>query len=163
MGIVGSGGVLVIDQAVVSAQGFAVATLAKSAQEAAQALADFERDLRDGGEPPDLRASTVILVDDGRTPIDLLRMAIVALRQCWVKGTVLAIPTITAASLAVVRTEAEAIVSTVVTGYDVMQRGSTFSDPSSISEIRQLLRGVGTPSTVRPSRQSERSRVSVPA
>jgi putative phosphoribosyl transferase len=152
VGIVGSGGVLVVDQSAVAAQGCLVPTLAHAARISAQALADFERELRDGAEPPDLRASTVILVDDGRTRIDVLRMAIVALRQCWVRGTVLAIPTISAASLAAVRTEAEAVVSALVTDDAGTHRASTFREPTSISEIRRLLRGDGAPPAVLLSR-----------
>jgi putative phosphoribosyl transferase len=145
VGIVGSGGVLVVDQSAVTAQACSVATLAHAAQMSAQALAGFEQELRDGAEPPDLRANTVILVDDGRTRIDVLRMAIAALRQRWVRGTVLAVPAITAASLAAVRTEVEAVVSALVPDDAGTHRSSDFREPTSIFEIRRLLRGDSLP------------------
>jgi predicted phosphoribosyltransferase len=141
VGLVGSGGVLVVDQATVAARGCSLAALAEAAQAAARALVGFEREIRGGAEPPDLRSSTIILLDDGRTPVQILRMAITALRQCWVKVTILARPTITRSDLDLVRTEADAIVSAVVR--DEAARGDVPERPAeaTVAEIRQILRG----------------------
>jgi predicted phosphoribosyltransferase len=114
VGIVASGGVLILDRAAVAEQGYSVASLAEAAQTAGRALVEFEQELRNGAEPPDLRASTIILLDDGRTPIQILRMAITALRRCWVRGTVLALPTISVSELRQVIAEVDLVVSAVV-------------------------------------------------
>jgi putative phosphoribosyl transferase len=139
VGIVGSGGVLVVDQSAVASQACSVSAIAHAAQAAARALAAFERELRDGADPPDLRASTVILVDDGRTDVQMLQMAIVALRRCWVKGTVLATPTIRASELELVRKEADMVVSAVVDDRSQPDGAEISIPPPSVAELRHLL------------------------
>jgi predicted phosphoribosyltransferase len=147
VGLVGAGGVLVIDQAAVLAQGGLPSDLAESAQVAARALVAFEREIRDGAEPPDVRHRTIILLDDGRTSIQILRMTIVALRRCWVKATTLAIPTIAASELALVRSDADAVVSAVVPDGTASAAASGRPEPPSVAEIRQILRRARPPTS----------------
>src|SRR5215203_5643177 len=87
-GIVGSGGVLVLDPGEAKAQGVSHSAIATAAQSEALALAERERELLGGQMPIDVRAGTVIVVDDGSASIPLLRMAISALRQRWVARVV---------------------------------------------------------------------------
>jgi len=138
-GIVGSGGVLVLDPAEAAAQGVSRSEIATAAQSQARVLARMERELRDGQMPLDVRAATVIVVDDGSASVPLLRMAISALRQSWVAGVVVARPAITVSELAILRMDADAIVSTLVPDGARTNEMLRAASPATLDTVRALL------------------------
>ena len=102
IGAVASGGVLVLDAAMVKAHAVPTATLARGAQARARELGQCEHQFRDARAPVDLRHRKVIVVDDGRTDLATWCLTIAALRRHWIASVVVAsasMPTATCRAL----------------------------------------------------------------
>jgi len=91
-GAIGSGGVRVLDRAVVEAIGLSNAAIEKVTQAEKTELLRRERIYRGGRPPLDLRGKTVILVDDGIATGSSLRAGVRALRQIQPAAIVIAAP-----------------------------------------------------------------------
>lgn len=92
IGAIASGGVRVIDQAVVRSYGIDEATLDRIAGAEREELERRERLYRDDRPFPDLRGRAVILVDDGLATGSTMRAAIAAIRAEQPRELVVAVP-----------------------------------------------------------------------
>ena len=93
MGAVATGGVRVLNDAVVEALNLPESLIESVAAAEEAELARREREYRDGRPAPDVAGQTVILVDDGLATGSTMRAAIRALRLQQPKGIVVAVPT----------------------------------------------------------------------
>jgi predicted phosphoribosyltransferase len=92
IGAIASGGVRVVDQAVLRAYGVDPATLDRVTERERRELERRERLYRDDRPFPDVRGRAVILVDDGLATGSTMRAAIAALRQEGARELVVAVP-----------------------------------------------------------------------
>lgn len=114
IGIIASGGVLVLDSEAVRALGIPAATIATAAQAGARKLARREQACR--GEQPqlDLRYRQVVVLHDGALHHATLRMVVTALRRRWTARVILASPTLPIATFRELLAEADEIVTALV-------------------------------------------------
>ena len=92
MGAIATGGVRVVNQDVVSALGLSKETLDRVAEAEQGELARREQAYRGSRPPLDVRAATVILVDDGLATGSTMRAAVAAIRQQEPARIVVAVP-----------------------------------------------------------------------
>lgn len=92
MGAIASGGVRVLNQAVVRSLRISTHTIDKVTAKEQQELARREQLYRDGQPAPDLENRTVILVDDGLATGATMRAAVMALREQHPAQIVVAVP-----------------------------------------------------------------------
>jgi putative phosphoribosyl transferase len=92
MGAVASGGVCVLNDAVVEALGVTEEEIADAVARERKELERREQLYRGGGPAPDVRGRTVILVDDGLATGSSMRAAVVALRRREPARVVVAVP-----------------------------------------------------------------------
>lgn len=147
IGIVASGGVLVLDSEAIKARAIPAATIAAAAQAGARELARSEAAYRGEQPAPDLRHRRVIVVDDGRADLSTWRMTIAALKRRWVARVVLAAPTMPIDVCRVLLGEADEIVAALTQQPVTASRAPICSDDMamSVSEVAQLLRQMAPP------------------
>ncbi len=92
MGALAGDGTCVVDEELLEALGIDGATLEEVVEREAGELRRREAAYRDGRPPPDVRAKTVILVDDGLATGATMRAAAMALRQHHPEAIVTAVP-----------------------------------------------------------------------
>jgi erythromycin esterase-like protein/predicted phosphoribosyltransferase len=92
MGAIASGGVQVLNQEIVRLLGISDPTIEQVAAVEQRELARREKEYRAGRPPAELRAKTVIVVDDGLATGASMRAAVEALRLREVAGVVAAVP-----------------------------------------------------------------------
>jgi putative phosphoribosyl transferase len=92
MGALASGGVIVVDQAIVRALGISQGTFDTVLAIERQELARRERTYRGGRPPLDVRDRLVVLVDDGLATGTTMRAAIAGMRQLHPRELVVAVP-----------------------------------------------------------------------
>lgn len=92
MGAIASGGVRVLNQAVVRSLRISTQTIDKVTHKEQQELARREQLYRDGQPEPTLENRTVILVDDGLATGATMRAAVMALREQHPAQIVVAVP-----------------------------------------------------------------------
>ncbi len=146
IGVVASGGVLVLDSETVRAHGVSAAAIATAAQAGARALARREQAWRGDQPPLDLRHRKVIVVDDGRSGAPALRMSVAALRRRWVERVVLTAPTMQMVVCDALLVEADEII-TALTSEQAAAGPSSIGDdtPVCATEIARLSAGVASP------------------
>jgi predicted phosphoribosyltransferase len=110
VGAVATGGIRVLDDHVVHGLGSSRAAINAVAVREQQELKRCERLYRGNRAPPDARARTVILVDDGAALADDLRFAIKALRAHHAARIIVALPVSTPATCAQMRAAADDVV-----------------------------------------------------
>ena len=93
LGAIASGGVRVLNEAVVRSLRIPVETIDKVTVKEQQELTRREQLYRDGRPTPALQNRTVILVDDGLATGATMRAAVIALRQYQPAKIVVAVPT----------------------------------------------------------------------
>ena len=95
---------------------------------------------RDGRPAPDLRAKTVILVDDGLATGSTMRAAVAAVRQLGPASVVVAVPVGAAETCSEFRAEADDVVC-AVTPEPFFAVGSWYQDfaQTTDEEVRELL------------------------
>ncbi len=93
MGAIASGGVRVLNQAVMNALNIPAGIVDQVAAEEQRELERRERAYRDDRPPLEVHAKTVILVDDGLATGSTMRAAVEALRPSQPAGLVVAVPT----------------------------------------------------------------------
>ncbi|MGB9465235.1 MAG: phosphoribosyltransferase [Candidatus Acidiferrum sp.] len=128
-GAIGSGGVRVLDRAVVEAIGLSNTDIEMVTQAETTELARRERIYRGGRPPLDLQGKTVILVDDGIATGSSLRAGVRALRQLQPAAIVIAAPVAPRASINRLKSEVDDVVCVAVpeTFYGVGQFYEDFS------------------------------------
>src|SRR5688572_13883302 len=92
MGAIASGGVLVLDEQMITALGITRSDLELAVAKELRELARREAAYREGRDPPDLTGKTVILVDDGLATGSTMRAAALAVRRHDPEKVVVAVP-----------------------------------------------------------------------
>lgn len=110
MGAIASGGVCILNQELIAQAAISEAALqAVTARESLE-LARREREFRGERPWPQLRGSTVILVDDGLATGASMRAAVSAVREFQPREVVVAVPVAPPDSIRVLRRQADAVV-----------------------------------------------------
>jgi predicted phosphoribosyltransferase len=92
IGAIATGGVLVLDEALVRALGIDRTTVARIVAVEQRELERREAAYRDGRPPPQLEGKTVILIDDGLATGSTMRAAVLAVRKQRPARIVVAVP-----------------------------------------------------------------------
>ena len=92
MGAIASGGVRIVNDAVVTSSAVSEDEFARVAEEETAELERRERDLRGGRPPPAVEGRTTILVDDGLATGSTMRAAVAALRALGAARVVVGVP-----------------------------------------------------------------------
>jgi predicted phosphoribosyltransferase len=140
MGAVATGGVRVVNEALVRALGIPDAVIEAVAAKEQQELARRERLYRGDRPPPDMRGRTVILVDDGLATGATMLAAIRALKQQQPARTVVAVPTAASETCEALKAEVDDVVC-AVTPEPFYSVGLWYEDFSQTTddEVRALL------------------------
>jgi predicted phosphoribosyltransferase len=110
MGALASGGVLVINRAVIEQLGIPRSVFESVAASEQVELARRERVYRDGRPPAEVRHKVVIVIDDGLATGSTMRAAVVALRKREPQSIVVAVPVGAAATCAALRPLVEDVI-----------------------------------------------------
>jgi erythromycin esterase-like protein/predicted phosphoribosyltransferase len=113
MGAVATGGVLVLNDMLVTRLGIPDHVIDVVATREQQELARRERLYRGGRSPPDVRGRTVILVDDGLATGATMHAAIQALRQQQSARIVVAVPTAAPETCEELRAEVDEVICAI--------------------------------------------------
>jgi len=140
MGAVATGGVRVLNDEVVRGLGIPEYVIDAVTTWERQELARRERLYRGDRPPPDVRARTVILVDDGLATGATMHAAIAALRQQQPARIVVAVPTASREVCDAFRAEADDVIC-AITPEPFQAVGLWYEDFSQTSddEVRELL------------------------
>lgn len=142
MGAVATGGVRVVNDAVVKRLGIPDHLVEAVAEDELQELARRERLYRGHRPPPDVRGRTVILVDDGLATGASMHAAVAALRQLQPARIVVAVPTASPETCEQLRTEVDEVIC-AMTPEPFQAVGRWYEDFSQTTdeEVRELLAG----------------------
>ena len=140
MGAIASGGMQVLNDDAVRELDISAASIATVARAEAAELARRERLYRGQRAPPAIGGRTVIVVDDGLATGATMRAAVRALRTQAPARIVVAVPVAAADSLALLRNEADAVV-TVATPEPFVAVGRWYRqfDQVEDAEVQRLL------------------------
>ena len=140
MGAIASGGVLVLNDMLVTRLGIPDHVIDVVATREQQELARRERLYRGGRSPPDVRGRTVILVDDGLATGATMHAAIQALRQQQPARIVVAVPTASPETCEEMRAEVDDVIC-AITPEPFHAVGLWYQDFSQTTdeEVRDLL------------------------
>jgi predicted phosphoribosyltransferase len=142
MGAIASGGIQVLNDAVVDDFGIPDQVIAAVAAREQQELARREQVYRGDRPPSEVRGKTVILVDDGLATGTTMRAAITAVRAQGPAQVVVAVPAIAGESLEAFRALADVLVW-VIAPEPFLAVGLWFKDfaPTTDAEVCELLAG----------------------
>jgi len=140
MGAIASGGVVVLNDAVVRALGIPDSAIDAVAADEQRELDRRERSYRDARPPPDVRDRTVILVDDGLATGSTMRAAAAALCEQHPDRLVVAVPVAAPETCDELASEVDEIVCTI-TPEPFYAVGLWYEDFSQTTdqEVRDLL------------------------
>jgi len=140
MGAIATGGVRVLNEAVVRNLGIHEATIDAVAAAEGEELARREHAYRDGRPAPDVAGRTVIVVDDGLATGATMRAAVAALRRQGPHRVVVAVPVAASATCAELRAEVDDIVC-ALTPEPFYAVGLWYDDfaPTTDGEVHDLL------------------------
>jgi putative phosphoribosyl transferase len=140
MGAIASGGVRILNGAVVDAMGIPEEVINAVTAEEQRELERREQAYRDDRPPPEVEGKTVIVVDDGIATGSTMMAAVAALRQLNAARVVVAVPTIALATYYQVRRLADDVAAVMMPEhfYGVGQWYEDFSQTTD-AEVRQLL------------------------
>lgn len=140
MGAIASGGVRVINQQVVRAAGISQDAIETSAATQLQELHRRELAYRGHTGAPEIENKTVILVDDGIATGSTIRAAVQALRQQEPKQIIIAVPTASSDSCAMLEPMVDEFIA-LVTPDEFSAVGQWYEDFSQTTdaEVTQLL------------------------
>jgi predicted phosphoribosyltransferase len=140
MGAIASGGVRVVNDAVVAELGLTDDDIARVATTEGRELDRREHLYREGRTPIDVRDRTVILVDDGLATGASMRAAVQAVRALHPDRVVVAVPVAAESACVELRAEVDEIVC-ALTPEPFLSIGSWYEDFSQTSddEVRGLL------------------------
>jgi putative phosphoribosyl transferase len=144
MGAIASGGVRVLNDRVVDALGISDAMIDSVAADELQELQRREVAYRGHGPAPDVRAKTIILVDDGIATGATMRAAVDALNRMHPAGIIVAVPTAAAAACDEIRPHVDEFIAlgTPEEFYAVGQWYDEFPQTSD-DEVTHLLAHLG--------------------
>jgi predicted phosphoribosyltransferase len=140
MGAIASGGVRVLNTAILEALGIPVEAVDAVAREEEAELARREREYRGDRAAPDVRGKVVILVDDGLATGATMRAAATALRRLGPARIVVAVPTASAEACADLAEAADEVVC-AETPAPFLAVGAWYEDFSETTDddVRRLL------------------------
>lgn len=140
MGAIASGGVRILNTAVVDAMGIPEEVINAVTAEEQCELERRERAYRDDRPPPEVEGKTVIVVDDGIATGSTMMAAVSALRQLNAARVVVAVPTIALSTYYQIRRLADDVAAVMMPEhfYGVGQWYEDFSQTTD-AEVRQLL------------------------
>jgi predicted phosphoribosyltransferase len=140
MGAIASGGVRVLNPDVVGVLAIAPEMIDAAAEAEELELLRREREYRDDRPPPDVRARTVILVDDGLATGASMTAAVMALKQLEPAKIVVAVPVAAAETCELLRRRVDEVVC-VATPEPFRAVGVWYEDFSQTTdgEVRRLL------------------------
>lgn len=140
MGAIASGGVRVLNEAVVEALAIPDQVIDMVAAREEQELERRERAYRDDRPRPNVEGKTVIVVDDGIATGSTMLAAVAALRKLNAARVVVATPTIAASTWEQIQDKADEFVAVIKPEefYGVGQWYENFSQTSD-TEVRELL------------------------
>ncbi|PYN10138.1 MAG: phosphoribosyl transferase [Candidatus Rokuibacteriota bacterium] len=140
MGAIATGGVRVLNTAIVDALGIPTAAIDAIAREEEAELARREREYRGDRPAPDVQGKVVILVDDGLATGATMRAAVAALRRLGPARVVVAVPTAAAEACAEMAEVADEVVC-AETPAPFLAVGAWYEDFSETTDddVRRLL------------------------
>jgi predicted phosphoribosyltransferase len=140
MGALASGGVVVMNQEVVSRLGIPRAAIEQVAEAEARELARREQAYRGGRPPPELEGRTVVLVDDGLATGATMRAAVESVRRRKPARLVVAVATAPLSTCQELAGQADDVV-VLTTPEPFYAVGCSYEDfsPTSDDEVRELL------------------------
>jgi putative phosphoribosyl transferase len=146
MGAVATGGVLVLDDAMVQRLGISPAEVERIVTAERRELERREVAYRKGRDPPDLEGKTVILVDDGLATGASMRAAALAVRRHKPARVVVAVPVAAAETCREFREDVDEVVC-ALTPAPFYAVGLWYEDFSQTSdeEVRELLARAAAP------------------
>jgi len=141
MGAIASGGVRVLNQQIIDAHQISPRTIEEVAKREQRELVRREQAYRDGRPSPDLRARTVILVDDGIATGATMRAAVAALRMQKPARIIVATPTVAHSTYLEMLDEVDDFVA-IITPELFSGVGEWFDDftQTTDDEVRELLK-----------------------
>ena len=140
MGAIASGGVVVLNEEVITGLGITEEEVEAVARREADELVRREQLFREGRPPPEVRGRTVVLIDDGLATGSTMLAAIAALRQLGPAHLIVAVPVAAPPTSARVAEEVDDLVclATPEPFYGVGQFYADFSQTSD-EEVRALV------------------------
>jgi len=145
MGAIASGGVRVLNDAVVNALGIAPMVIDAVAEQETREIERQEREYRGGAPRWDLAGKTVIVVDDGLATGSTMRAAVRALRQLGPARIVVAVPVGAAETCRELRREADEVVcSETPEPFRAVSLWYEEFDQTTDHEVRHLLETAAT-------------------
>lgn len=140
MGAIASGGVAVLDRALVQRLGISEEAIRQVVSQETRELERREAAYRDGRSPPDLRGKTVILVDDGLATGATMRAAALAVKAHQPERVIVAVPVAAAQTCDEFREDVDEIICAVTPEpfYAVGMWYENF-DQTTDEEVRELL------------------------
>jgi putative phosphoribosyl transferase len=140
MGAIASGGVILLDEALVRRLGLGRDELERTVANELRELQRREEAYMSGREPPDVEGKTVILVDDGLATGSTMRAAALAMRRLTPARTIVAVPVASPETCADFRDVVDETVC-VMTPSPFRAVGLWYDDFSQTSddEVRRLL------------------------
>jgi putative phosphoribosyl transferase len=140
MGAIASGGVAVLDEALVQRLGIGEEAIRKVITQEARELRRREAAYRDGRPPPDLRGKTVILVDDGLATGATMQAAALAVKVHQPERVIVAVPVAAAQTCDEFREDVDEIICAITPEpfYAVGMWYENF-DQTTDEEVRELL------------------------
>ncbi|HMC43208.1 MAG TPA: phosphoribosyltransferase [Acidimicrobiales bacterium] len=141
MGALATGGVLVMNEEVVSRLGIPRAAIEAVAAAEARELARRQQAYRGGRPPPHIEGATVVLVDDGLATGATMRAAVQSVRSQRPARLVVAVPTAPLPTCEELSRQADDVV-VLTTPEPFFAVGCSYEDfsPTSDEEVRELLR-----------------------
>jgi erythromycin esterase-like protein/predicted phosphoribosyltransferase len=141
MGAVANGGVVALNEDVVTGLGITADVIRKAAEREGRELVRRERAYREGRPMPGLSGKTVILADDGLATGSSMQAAVLALRRLQPAGIVVAVPAAPSSTCEQLRLEVDEVVC-AATPSPFFAVGQSYWDftQTTDEEVRDLLR-----------------------
>jgi erythromycin esterase-like protein/predicted phosphoribosyltransferase len=141
MGAIASGGVIVLNEDVVTGIGISTDAIREVAEQESRELARREQAYREGRPMPELTGKTVILVDDGLATGSSMRAAILALRRLEPARIVVAVPAAPSSTCEELRLQVDEVVcATTPSPFFAVGRSYWDFTQTTDEEVRDLLR-----------------------
>ncbi|MCW2864226.1 MAG: Erythromycin esterase [Actinoallomurus sp.] len=141
MGAIASGGVIVLNEDVVTGIGISTDAIREVAEKESRELARREQAYREGRPMPELTGKTVILVDDGLATGSSMRAAILALRRLEPARIVVAVPAAPSSTCEELRLQVDEVVcATTPSPFFAVGRSYWDFTQTTDEEVRDLLR-----------------------
>jgi erythromycin esterase-like protein/predicted phosphoribosyltransferase len=162
MGAIASGGVIVLNEDVVTGIGISTDAIREVAEQESRELARREQAYREGRPMPELTGKTVILADDGLATGSSMRAAILALRRLEPARIVVAVPAAPSSTCEELRLQVDEVVcATTPSPFFAVGRSYWDFTQTTDEEVRDLLRAAARAPTGAAARGGPPSEVAV--